>query len=70
MQIEYDKKADALYLSVSDTEIAETKSVSEYCNVDLDREGKIVGIELLFVSRTGVLQQEELSHPIQIKMAS
>jgi uncharacterized protein YuzE len=70
MRIEYDQKADALYVVISDHEIAETKPVSEYCNVDLDHEGKIVGVELLFASKTGLLRQEEITQPIHIKLAS
>jgi len=56
--------------ALSENEIAATKQVSQYCNVDVDREGKIVGIELLFVSKTGVLRQDEVTQPIQIKLAS
>jgi uncharacterized protein YuzE len=70
MRIEYDQRADALYLNISDNEIAETRPVSEYCNVDVDQEGKIVGIELLFASKTGVLRQEEITQPIQVQLAS
>lgn len=70
MRIEYDQKADALYLAISDDEIAETKPVSEYCYVDVDREGRIVGVELLFASQTGVLRPEDIEQPIHIELAS
>ncbi len=70
MRIEYDESVDALYLALSDYEVTQTHQVSDYCNVDLDRQGRIVGVELLFVSETGVLRKEELTQPIKIKLAS
>lgn len=51
MKISFDRKADASYLKLSNKKIAKTIPVSDYCNVDLDSEGKVVGIELLFISQ-------------------
>lgn len=51
MKISFDRKADASYIKLSNKEISKTISVSDYCNVDLDSEGKVVGIELLFISQ-------------------
>jgi len=50
MKLTLDRRANAAYIKVSSNPIKETKSVSEYCNVDLDENGAIVGVELLFVS--------------------
>ena len=46
----YDKMADAGYVKISNNKITETVCVSEYCNIDLAKDGSMVGIELLFVS--------------------
>jgi excisionase family DNA binding protein len=51
MRITFDRSADAGYIKLSDKKIKRTNTVSNYCNVDLDEEGKVVGIELLFISR-------------------
>ena len=51
MKISFDRKADASYIKLSNKKINKTISVSDYCNVDLDLEGAVVGIELLFISK-------------------
>ncbi len=51
MKIEFDRKADAGYIGLSKKRVEKTVSVSEYCNVDIDIDGKVVGIELLFISQ-------------------
>lgn len=51
MKISFDRKADASYIKLSNKKIGKTVAVSDYCNVDLDSEGKVVGIELLFISQ-------------------
>jgi len=51
MKISFDRSADAAYIKISSNPIAATKKVSDYCNVDVDRNGAIVGVELLFVSQ-------------------
>ena len=51
MKISFDRKADACYIKLSSKKISKTISVSDYCNVDVDSEGGIVGIELLFISQ-------------------
>jgi excisionase family DNA binding protein len=47
----FDRSADASYIKLSQKGIEKTIPVSDYCNVDLDAEGKVVGIELLFISQ-------------------
>lgn len=51
MKISFDRKADSGYIKLSRKKIAKTTSVSDYCNVDIDNEGGVVGIELLFISQ-------------------
>ncbi|MCG2589456.1 DUF2283 domain-containing protein [Rhodohalobacter sulfatireducens] len=51
MNIKYDKEADAMYLKFSDSEIAESDEDKPGIIIDYDKEGKIVGIELLDASQ-------------------
>lgn len=50
MKLEYDPQADAIYLRLKDAEIASTREVEDNLIVDLDAAGRMIGIELLFVS--------------------
>ena len=47
MKIEYDKEVDAVYIYLQQKEVAKTIELSEVVNVDLDEEGKLIGIEVL-----------------------
>ena len=51
MKITFDKIANAGYIKISNNKINKTVSVSDYCNVDIDKDGGVVGIELLFVNQ-------------------
>ncbi|NBC03544.1 MAG: DUF2283 domain-containing protein [Bacteroidetes bacterium] len=51
MTIKYDKEADAMYLKFSDAEVAESDEDKPGIIIDYDKEGKIVGIELLDASQ-------------------
>lgn len=50
MKLEYDAQADAIYIRLKETDIATTREVEDNLVIDLDSDGKMVGIELLFVS--------------------
>ena len=50
MKLEYDSKADAIYIRLKDVAIVSTREVEDNLVVDLDAKGRMVGIELLFVS--------------------
>jgi len=50
MKLEYDRRADAIYIRLKDAEVATTRELEENLIVDLDEHGRLVGIELLFVS--------------------
>ena len=50
MEISYDKEADAMYIEFRKGEFAKNKKVDEFTIIDLDKQGKILGIELLEVS--------------------
>jgi|AntAceMinimDraft_18_1070375.scaffolds.fasta_scaffold21335_5 uncharacterized protein YuzE len=51
MEITFDKEADALNIEFSDKEFASNKKMDNETIVDLDEEGKIIGIEFLNVSQ-------------------
>ncbi len=50
MKLEYDRRADAIYIRLKDADVASTRELEDNLIVDLDEHGKLVGIELLFVS--------------------
>ena len=47
MRITYDPQADALYLYLKEGAAARTQEVSDGIQLDLDEEGRIIGIEIL-----------------------
>lgn len=51
MKFKYHKKEDALYLRFNDAAIAESDEVREGIILDLDKNQKIVGLEVLEVSK-------------------
>jgi len=54
MRIEFDKEADAAYIyfkDISAGEVAQTISLNDSVNVDLDKDGKTIGIEILDASK-------------------
>lgn len=50
MNVEYDRQADAIYIRLKEAAVATTRELDDNLIVDLDAAGKMVGIELLFVS--------------------
>ena len=50
MKVEYDADADAVYIRLKDREIASTREIEDNIIADIDARGKLLGIELLFVS--------------------
>jgi uncharacterized protein YuzE len=50
MKVTYDKSADAMYIYLKTGKVAKTHEVNERVLVDLDRTGKVIGIEILGVS--------------------
>jgi len=47
MRIEYDREADAVYIYLQEKEVAKTIQLSQGVNVDLDAQGRLIGIEVL-----------------------
>ncbi len=51
MKITYDKEADAAYIYLSDSLFSKNRIVNENTIIDLDKDGNVIGIELLYVSK-------------------
>ena len=54
IKVTFDKEADAAYIyfkDISAGEVAKTISLNESINIDLDAEGKTLGIEVLEASK-------------------
>ena len=50
VKITYDKEVDALYIRLRNATPSDSKDIEEGVTVDLDKEGNIVGIEILNAS--------------------
>lgn len=50
MKITYDKIADAMYIYLSKAKVFRTIKMNETCLVDIDKKGKVLGIEILSAS--------------------
>ena len=64
MRMTYDPDADALMLRLSDTAVAESEEVAPNVVLDFDAEGRVVGIEVLFVSDLPDANPMELAYRI------
>ncbi|HEY4482128.1 MAG TPA: DUF2283 domain-containing protein [Candidatus Brocadiaceae bacterium] len=47
MKIEYDKEVDSLYIRIQEKEVSHTKELEEGINLDMDDEGRIIGLEII-----------------------
>jgi uncharacterized protein YuzE len=47
MKIEYDKEVDALYIRLQEKHVNRTVEIEDGINIDLDKNGKFIGIEIL-----------------------
>jgi len=50
MKLEYDKLVDALYLRITRGRIDKTIQLKDRLNIDVDKKGQILGIEILGAS--------------------
>lgn len=55
-----DKEAKAIYFKVSDEEVYKTARPNESLAVDYDKEGAIVGVEIIRVSKIEVILKKAL----------
>ena len=51
MKLTIDKVADALYLDLDDSPAAESEEISPGVILDYNSEGKVTGIEMLYLSK-------------------
>jgi uncharacterized protein YuzE len=51
MRLKVDQKADALYLSLTDTPASRSEEVSPGIIVDYDAQGRAIGVEMLYLSK-------------------
>jgi len=51
MKVNYDPKADALYIKLKDAKIEESDEIAKWMIVDFDAENNPVGIEILKASQ-------------------
>jgi uncharacterized protein YuzE len=47
MKIEYDREVDALYIRIQNKKVSRTKELEEGINLDIDADGKIIGLEII-----------------------
>jgi len=47
MRIEYDSEIDALYIRMQEKSVDRTLEIEEGLNLDLDKKGKLIGLEVL-----------------------
>ena len=50
MRINYSHDANALYIKLKETEIANTEEIADDIIMDYDRDGNVIGIEILSAS--------------------
>lgn len=55
MKVEYDRKADILYIKLKDSKIADTRMLEENVYVDVDSSNNFVGIEIWKASQNTIL---------------
>ena len=67
MNINYDKVADAIYMTLRKGKVAKTVEMKERLIVDVDKKGNILGIELL---DAGNQLQRNIRNGIPVKVSS
>lgn len=57
MRIHYSHEADAIYIRLKETDIANTDAITEDIIMDYDKDGNVVGIEILSASEKADTKQ-------------
>ena len=68
MKIEYDKIADALYIYLNKGKVAKTVKMQNRLIVDVAKNGKILGLEVLGASKQ--IPKAQITRPIKISVPS
>lgn len=66
MKIRYDSDADAMYLTLKKDRVAKTKEIDENTIIDFNKNGQVIGVELLFVRERnpGILKELKVENLI------
>lgn len=59
MKLEFDPTADAAYFEISSAPVDRTEEIEPGINADYDNEGRLVGIEVLSVSKRSMSETLE-----------
>ena len=51
MRVTYDKEADAMYIKLTDEKFSKVKIIDKRTILNLDKDGNVIGVELLLVSK-------------------
>ena len=51
MKVTYDEEADAMYIKFTSEKFSKTRLIDKNTILNLDENGNVIGIELLFVSK-------------------
>ena len=65
MRMTYDPEADALTFRLSEAAVALSEEVAPNVILDFDAEGRVVGIEMLFVSELPEVNPMELAFRVR-----
>lgn len=57
MRIDYDLDADAVYITLLDEQVAQTVEIEDLTMVDLTEDGRLIGIEVIGLSRAWALEE-------------
>ena len=52
MEIRYDKEADSMYIEFRKGKFARNKKIDDFTIIDYDKEGNMLGMEFIAVSKT------------------
>lgn len=55
MKIEYDREVDAVYIYLQNKEVTRTIEVQEGISIDLDDQGRLIGVEILDATKNYAL---------------
>ncbi len=51
MKVTYDEEADAMYIKLTNEKFDKVKVIDKNTILNVDKDGNVIGIELLFVSK-------------------
>ncbi|MEK6946047.1 MAG: DUF2283 domain-containing protein [Nanoarchaeota archaeon] len=68
MKIKYDPSADAMYITLKKDKVARTKEIDENTILDFDKDGQVIGVEILFVKERNpdILKELKIENLISV----